>query len=37
VRVADLNWLQLEAYLEGDDRIVLPLGATEQPTSRRAS
>jgi creatinine amidohydrolase len=30
VRVADLNWLQLEAYLERDDRIVLPLGSTEQ-------
>jgi creatinine amidohydrolase len=29
-RVADLNWLQLEAYLEHDDRIVLPLGSTEQ-------
>ncbi|MEN3343150.1 MAG: creatinine amidohydrolase [Actinomycetota bacterium] len=30
MRVADLNWLQLEAYLERDDRIVLPLGSTEQ-------
>lgn len=30
MRVADLNWMQLEAYLEGDDRIVLPLGSTEQ-------
>jgi len=30
VRVHDLNWMQLEAYLEGDDRIVLPLGSTEQ-------
>jgi len=30
VRVADLNWMQLEAYLERDDRIVLPLGSTEQ-------
>ncbi|MGH2935639.1 MAG: creatininase family protein [Gaiellaceae bacterium] len=30
MRVADLNWLQLEAYLELDDRIVLPLGSTEQ-------
>jgi creatinine amidohydrolase len=30
VRVADLNWMQLEAYLMRDDRIVLPLGSTEQ-------
>ncbi len=30
VRVADLNWMQLEAYLQRDDRIVLPLGSTEQ-------
>jgi len=30
VRVRDLNWMQLEDYLEGDDRIVLPVGSTEQ-------
>ena len=30
MRVRDLNWMQLEDYLEGDDRIVLPLGSTEQ-------
>jgi len=30
VRIHDLNWMQLEAYLERDDRIVLPLGSTEQ-------
>jgi len=30
VRVGDLNWMQLEAYLGGDDRIVLPVGSTEQ-------
>ena len=30
MRARDLNWLQLEAYLERDDRIVLPLGSTEQ-------
>jgi creatinine amidohydrolase len=30
VRVRDLNWMQLEAYLGGDDRIVLPVGSTEQ-------
>jgi creatinine amidohydrolase len=30
VRIADLNWMQVEAYLGRDDRIVLPLGSTEQ-------
>jgi creatinine amidohydrolase len=30
MRVRDLNWMQLEKYLESDDRIVLPLGSTEQ-------
>src|SRR4051812_32531358 len=25
-----MNWMQLEGYLERDDRIVLPLGCTEQ-------
>ena len=30
MRVVDLNWMQLEAYLESDDRIVLPLGSIEQ-------
>jgi creatinine amidohydrolase len=30
VRVADLNWMQMEEYLRRDDRIVLPLGSTEQ-------
>lgn len=30
MRVHDLNWMQLETYLERDDRIVLPLGSTEQ-------
>jgi creatinine amidohydrolase len=30
MRVRDLNWMQLEAYLEGDDRIVLPIASTEQ-------
>jgi creatinine amidohydrolase len=30
VRVRDLNWLQLEEYLRSDDRIVLPIGSTEQ-------
>jgi creatinine amidohydrolase len=30
VRVRDLNWFQLEEYLRGDDRMVLPIGSTEQ-------
>jgi creatinine amidohydrolase len=30
VRIRDLNWLQLEQYLQADDRIVLPIGSTEQ-------
>lgn len=30
MRVKDCNWLQLEEYLRGDDRIVLPLGSVEQ-------
>jgi creatinine amidohydrolase len=30
MRIHDLNWMQLERYLEHDDRIVLPLGSTEQ-------
>jgi creatinine amidohydrolase len=30
MRARDLTWMQLEAYLERDDRIVLPVGSTEQ-------
>ena len=30
VRIRDLNWMQLEEYLAGDDRVVLPVGSTEQ-------
>lgn len=30
MRISELTWMQLEAYLERDDRIVLPLGTTEQ-------
>jgi creatinine amidohydrolase len=30
VRIADLNWMQVEEYLARDDRIVLPVGSTEQ-------
>src|SRR5689334_9524278 len=30
MRIADLNWLQVEDYLAHDDRIVVPIGSTEQ-------
>jgi creatinine amidohydrolase len=30
VHVRDLNWMQVEEYLQRDDRIVLPVGSTEQ-------
>ena len=30
MRVVDLNWMQLERYLEHDDRLVIPLGSVEQ-------
>jgi len=30
MRVHDLNWMQIEDYLSRDDRIVLPIGSTEQ-------
>jgi creatinine amidohydrolase len=30
MRIADMNWMQVEEYLKHDDRAVLPLGSTEQ-------
>jgi len=30
MRVHDCNWQMLEEYLKRDDRIVLPIGSTEQ-------
>jgi creatinine amidohydrolase len=30
VNVSEMNWRQVEAYLERDDRAALPLGSTEQ-------
>jgi creatinine amidohydrolase len=30
VRLAERNWMQVEEYLAGDDRVVLPVGSTEQ-------
>lgn len=30
MRIADMNWMQVESYLQKDDRAVIPLGSTEQ-------
>ncbi|HZO62593.1 MAG TPA: creatininase family protein [Gaiellaceae bacterium] len=30
MRLADRNWMQVEEYLRADDRVVLPVGSTEQ-------
>ena len=30
MRIADMTWMDVERYLEVDDRCVLPLGSTEQ-------
>src|SRR6266566_1630949 len=30
VRIAEMNWMQVEEHLQRDDRVVLPLGSTEQ-------
>ena len=30
MKIADMNWAQVEAYLARDDRAVLPVGSTEQ-------
>src|SRR5437762_9272261 len=30
LRIADMNWMQVAAYLSRDDRAVVPLGSTEQ-------
>ena len=30
MRIKDMNWMQVEAYLKRDDRAVLPVGSTEQ-------
>ncbi|UCG87774.1 MAG: creatininase family protein [Gemmatimonadota bacterium] len=30
MRIADMNWMQIEEYLKADDRCVLPTGSTEQ-------
>jgi creatinine amidohydrolase len=30
MRIAEMNWMQVEEYLRRDDRCVLPIGSTEQ-------
>jgi creatinine amidohydrolase len=30
MQIADMNWMQVEAYLRNDNRAVIPLGSTEQ-------
>ena len=30
MKIADMTWMQVEKYLESDDRCVLPLGSVEQ-------
>jgi creatinine amidohydrolase len=30
LKITDLNWVQVAEYLQRDDRVVLPLGSTEQ-------
>ena len=30
MKITDMNWMQVEDYLKGDDRAVVPIGSTEQ-------
>lgn len=30
MKIAEMNWMQVEEFLQHDDRVVLPLGSTEQ-------
>ena len=30
MKISDMNWMQVEAYLKSDDRALVPLGSTEQ-------
>lgn len=30
MRIADMNWMQVEEYLRSDDRVAVPLGSVEQ-------
>jgi creatinine amidohydrolase len=35
VRISDMNWMQVGAYLQHDNRAILPLGSTEQHSHLR--
>jgi len=37
MQIQDMNWMQVEAYLQQDDRAVVPLGSTEQHAYLRLS
>jgi creatinine amidohydrolase len=30
MKITEMNWMQVEAYLKTDDRAVVPIGSTEQ-------
>ena len=30
MKISEMNWMQVESYLKGDDRAIVPLGSTEQ-------
>jgi creatinine amidohydrolase len=30
LKIAEMNWMQVEEYLRGDDRCIVPIGSTEQ-------
>ncbi len=30
MKIGEMNWMQVESYLKGDDRAIVPLGSTEQ-------
>ncbi|HEV2604563.1 MAG TPA: creatininase family protein [Microvirga sp.] len=30
MRITEMNWMQVESYLKGDDRCIIPIGSTEQ-------
>src|SRR5438105_10595028 len=30
MKITEMNWMQVESYLKGDDRAVVPIGSTEQ-------
>jgi len=30
MKITEMNWMQVESYLKGDDRAIVPVGSTEQ-------